>query len=167
MNALGDPVLWVGVLAVGGGAVLTLREFGLLLCLCSNPLHPFYFGGRVHAAPAVLATAVTRGFVFPVVKPVVVSDFLSGLQITKRLDNDAAIDFVGLAIRVTGMIHEHGHAVSVDHDSAVANPKEVRKGAAVVAYIAFFLGDAFTRVFEYDRSLGNIFEGETTGGMNV
>ena len=48
-----------------------------------------------------------------------------------------------------------------------ADAKQVGKGPAIVAHVAFFLGDAFAGVFEHDRALGNVLEGEAAGGMNV
>src|SRR5271165_3931345 len=100
----------------GAAIFLSRGALGVLLQFSGGSLHSLDFGGRVHASAAVLAATIARRLVLPVVEPVVVRDFLAGLQITQRLDKDTAVNLIRLAIRIARVVDEHGHAMAVNDD---------------------------------------------------
>ncbi len=53
------------------------------------------------------------------------------------------------------------------HHCAVADSKEVGELAAFVALVALRLSDAFSGVFQDARTIGDVVQGEASGGMNV
>src|SRR5271166_1391925 len=143
------------------------RQLLLASHSCRGLLHTPDLPRGIHAAATALAAAMARGFVFPVVQPVVVGEFLPRTQVSHRSNEDTPINLVHFAIRVAGMINEHSHPVAIDDDCAIADSEQVGERASVVSPVSLLLGDTFTRIFEYDRAPRNIFQCETAGSMNV
>src|SRR5579875_1277944 len=160
------PVVEKLALDFSEGALSTLALLLLFLAGCgvAHFSQPF---GRVHAAPAIAATAVAGRLVLAVVEAVVVGQFFAGGNVANAFDVDAPVLLVGFAVGIAGVIDEHGHAMTVDHHLAIPYAKKIGEGATIIAIITLGLGDAFAGVFQHARPFGNVVQREASSGMNV
>jgi hypothetical protein len=158
--ATGHRVMWSSPVLLG-------RELRLLLLACVGTLFLFQFLGRIHAATATLAAAVAGSFILAVIQPVVVGELLAGLDVANAGDEHSITLFVGLAVGIARVIHKHGYAMAIDHNFAIADAKQIGKRTPIVSGVAFRFTDALASVFHQFCSFGNVFQCETTGGMNV
>src|SRR6185437_14352867 len=114
---------------------------------CPHPSLQFF--GRVHGLAAVGGSAVAGGFiVVAVVEVVVVGEFFAGGDVANGFNPDATSNFVGFAIRVAGVVEEHGHSVAVDDDGAVADAEQIGGWRVLVFGVGEFLGNARAGVFD-------------------
>jgi len=107
----------------------------------------------VHGAAAVFRAAVADCFVVAaVVEAVVVSDLVAGGQVPDRRDPHPPVLLAGLAVGVATVVDEHGRAVAVDDDRAVAQSKEIGDGRVLVAGVGLLLGEAAAGVLGHAGS---------------
>lgn len=77
-----------------------------------------------------------------------------------------AVDLLGLAVGVAGVVDEHGRPVAIDHLRSVPDAEQVRDGFIGVAKVGHILIDPRTRVFDDASAFGDGGSSVTTGGVD-
>jgi hypothetical protein len=109
---------------------------------------------RVHTSAAIFGPAKAQGKVIwvAIVKVVVVREFFSRKNLSNCTNDHSAVDLVGLAVRITGMIDEGGYAITINHALAIGQAKEVGSGRVLVNRVGFRVAKARARIFGDDRA---------------
>src|ERR1035437_443405 len=130
-----------------GLALAALLLGGLLEGLLCGGLAALDLFLRVHGAAASFCAAVAEGFIVAaIVEAVVVGDLLAGGDLPDGLDPHPAAHLAGLAVGLATVVDEHGGAMAVDDDGAVAESKQEGDGRGVVWCVGLGLGAAVAGV---------------------
>lgn len=135
-----------------------------LLALAQNFFLARDFLFRKHGPPAILqATIAWRFLAYVAIEEVVViGKLFSGFDVAQRHDPYAVVDLVGLAVWITSVVHESGHAEAINDGVAVIHGEEVRYLCVRVHAFASLGGEPRTGVFQ---DVGALFDGSR--GVNA
>jgi hypothetical protein len=121
----------------------------------------------IHCSAATYGAAVAICIVFvAVVEVVIVGKFFVCLNIADGLDPDPAPLLVSFTIGLAGMIDEHGGAVTIDYDFAVAKSKKIGCWRVLILLISKFFADTRASVFHHPSARLNGRGGVASGSMN-
>ena len=101
-----------------------------------------------------------------IVKVVIPYELLTRGDVTERKEPDSALNFVDLAIGITGMIEVSAEPMAVDDGLAIVQPIQIRAGYAVVAAIGLFGSNSLAFVFDDAGSFTDRSRRVHADGMN-
>src|SRR3954468_7411301 len=120
----------------------------------------------IHRAAAFTGAAAAGGFTLAIEQVVVVRELLAGLDVAHGVDPDPAIDLVGFAVGLAGMVDVHGHAVAIHHVRAAIEREKVRVVLVLVEAVPLFVGDSVAGVLDDARALRDWSGGVTAGSVD-
>ena len=110
---------------------------------------------RKHCPAAILQAAIAgRFFAYIAVKKiVVVRELFSGFNVAQGHDPYAVVDLVSLAVWITSMVHECGHAKAINNGVTVVHGEEVRHLSIRVHAFARLGREPRACIFQDERAL--------------
>jgi len=127
----------------------------------------FLFG--IETAPAMPGTTKAVGGIveISVVEVVVVGEFLARRNVADGSNENPAIDFIRLAIRIAGMVDESRDAIAVNHPLAIGQTKEICPRRMLVNVVGLIVGQLRAGVFDDNVALFNRSGSVHTIGMDL
>ncbi len=125
-----------------------------------------FFRGK-HCAAALLRSTGARALVIvAIVKAIVVAKLFSRSNVPDRRDPNAPVNLLSLAVRVAGVVDEHGGSVSIDDLRAVPNGKQIGDRFIFVAKVGLVLIDQGPGIFHDARAFCDGRGGIAASSMN-
>jgi hypothetical protein len=131
------------------------RCLSAFLTLAQNLFLARDFLFREHRSPAIFQAAIAGCFLayIAIKEVVVIGELFSGFNVAEGHNPNAVVDLIGLAVWITCMVHERGHAKAVNNCVAVVHGEEVRNLCVGIHAFASLGSEPRAGIFENKRAL--------------